>query len=185
MRICWMTGQRRPRHRAPHLRSAGRCLAPAYARAACTGVWVNAACGWPTTKASCRKLPTRVRYYPSSLRERGACRTACRQLGTLIAGPFCARILAEFGAESSRSRRPRAVIRCVGGASCIRARRCGGRCRPATKKSVTANLRLAAGQEVVRRLVQKADIVVENFRPGALRSGGWAGEQPPGLKLPG
>ncbi|HEV7394154.1 MAG TPA: CaiB/BaiF CoA-transferase family protein, partial [Burkholderiales bacterium] len=36
------------------------------------------------------------------------------------------------------------------------------------KKSVTVNLRVAEGQEIVRRLVREADIVVENFRPGAL-----------------
>ena len=36
------------------------------------------------------------------------------------------------------------------------------------KKSVTANLKTEAGQEVVRRLVKSADILVENFRPGAL-----------------
>jgi len=36
------------------------------------------------------------------------------------------------------------------------------------KKSVTASLKTEAGQEVVRRLVKSADILVENFRPGAL-----------------
>jgi formyl-CoA transferase len=36
------------------------------------------------------------------------------------------------------------------------------------KKSVTADLRVPAGQEIVRRLVRDADILVENFRPGAL-----------------
>ena len=36
------------------------------------------------------------------------------------------------------------------------------------KKSLTLNLRSAEGQEIVRKLVQDADIVIENFRPGAL-----------------
>src|SRR5208282_2823439 len=40
------------------------------------------------------------------------------------------------------------------------------------KKSVTANLRSAEGQEVVRRLARDADIVVENFRPGTLEKWG-------------
>jgi len=90
------------------------------------------------------------------------------ELGTLIAGPFCARILAEFGAEVIKIEAPdggdplRTWRKLHEGTSLwwsVQAR---------NKKSVTANLRVEAGQEVVRRLVQKADIVVENFRPGAL-----------------
>jgi Predicted acyl-CoA transferases/carnitine dehydratase len=40
------------------------------------------------------------------------------------------------------------------------------------KKSVTANLRVAEGQEIVRRLARDADIVIENFRPGTLEKWG-------------
>ena len=94
------------------------------------------------------------------------------ELGTLIAGPFCARILAEFGAEVIKIEAPdggdplRTWRKLHAGTSlwwAVQAR---------TKKSVTVNLKSPAGQGVVRRLARDADIVVENFRPGALEKWG-------------
>jgi formyl-CoA transferase len=93
------------------------------------------------------------------------------ELGTLIAGPFCTRILAEFGAEVIKIEAPdggdplRTWRKVHEGTSLwwsVQSR---------NKKSVTANLKTEAGQEIVRKLVRSADIVVENFRPGALE--GW------------
>ena len=90
------------------------------------------------------------------------------ELGTLIAGPFCSRILAEFGAEVIKIEAPgegdplRKWRKMYGDTSLwwyLQAR---------NKKSVTANLKHPAGVEMVRRLVKTADIVVENFRPGVL-----------------
>jgi formyl-CoA transferase len=90
------------------------------------------------------------------------------ELGTLIAGPFCARMLAEFGAEVIKIESPdggdqlRQWRKMYQGTSLwwyVQAR---------NKKSVTVNLRAPEGQQIVRELVRDADIVVENFRPGAL-----------------
>jgi formyl-CoA transferase len=90
------------------------------------------------------------------------------ELGTLIAGPFAARILAEFGAEVIKIEAPddgdplRKWRKLYEGTSLwwyLQAR---------NKKSVTANLKHPEGVELVRRLVAEADIVVENFRPGVL-----------------
>ena len=90
------------------------------------------------------------------------------ELGTLIAGPFCSRILAEFGAEVIKIESPdggdqlREWRKMYEGTSLwwyVQAR---------NKKSVTVNLREPDGQEIVRKLCAEADIVVENFRPGAL-----------------
>jgi len=90
------------------------------------------------------------------------------ELGTLIAGPFCTRILAEFGAEVIKIEAPgagdplRKWRKLYGDTSLwwyVQAR---------NKKSVTANLKHPDGVEMVRRLVKSADIVVENFRPGVL-----------------
>lgn len=90
------------------------------------------------------------------------------ELGTLIAGPFAARILAEFGAEVIKIESPdggdplRKWRKLYEGTSLwwyLQAR---------NKKSVTANLKHPEGVELVRRLVAEADIVVENFRPGVL-----------------
>jgi formyl-CoA transferase len=99
------------------------------------------------------------------------------ELGTLIAGPFCSRILAEFGAEVIKIESPdggdqlRQWRKMVGDTSLwwyVQAR---------NKKSVTANLRTPEGQEIVRRLAAKADLVIENFRPGALEKWNLGWEQ--------
>lgn len=90
------------------------------------------------------------------------------ELGTLIAGPFCTRILAEFGAEVIKVESPdggdplRQWRKLHKGTSLwwsVQAR---------NKKSLTANLKHPEGLAAVRRLAAEADIVVENFRPGVL-----------------
>lgn len=90
------------------------------------------------------------------------------EFGTLIAGPFCSRILAEFGAEVIKIESPgegdplRNWRKLYEGTSLwwfVQSR---------NKKSVTVNLKHPEGVAVIRRLVAKADIVVENFRPGVL-----------------
>ncbi len=93
------------------------------------------------------------------------------ELGTLIAGPFAARFLGEFGADVIKIEDPkggdplrkwRKLYPEVGGTSlwwAVQAR---------NKKSVTINLKAEEGKEIVRRLAREADIVVENFRPGLL-----------------
>jgi formyl-CoA transferase len=99
------------------------------------------------------------------------------ELGTLIAGPFCARVLAEFGAEVIKIETP-------GGGDPLRTWRKLHRgtslwwhVQSRNKKSVTVNLRTEAGQAIVRRLARKADVVVENFRPGALEKWGLGYQQ--------
>jgi formyl-CoA transferase len=90
------------------------------------------------------------------------------ELGSLIAGPFCAKTLGDFGAEVIKLEPP-------GEGDALRKWR---RMRNGTslwwhvqsrnKKSVTCDLRQPEGQEIVRRLARGAHIMVENFRPGAL-----------------
>jgi len=90
------------------------------------------------------------------------------ELGTLIAGPFCTRIMAEFGAEVIKVEAPdggdplRKWRKLYEGTSLwwyVQAR---------NKKSVTANLKHPEGLAFVRKLIAGADILVENFRPGVL-----------------
>ncbi|WP_265944481.1 CaiB/BaiF CoA transferase family protein [Dechloromonas sp. A34] len=90
------------------------------------------------------------------------------ELGTLIAGPFCTRIMAEFGAEVIKVESPdggdplRQWRKLYEGTSLwwyVQAR---------NKKSVTANLKHPEGLAFVRKLIAEADILVENFRPGVL-----------------
>jgi len=90
------------------------------------------------------------------------------ELGQLVAGPFCGKTLADFGAEVIKIEPPgegdplRKWRRMRNGVSLwwhVQSR---------NKKSVTCDLRRPQGQEIVRRLARAAQIVIENFRAGAL-----------------
>jgi formyl-CoA transferase len=90
------------------------------------------------------------------------------ELGSLIAGPFCAKTLADFGAEVIKIEPPgegdplRTWRRMRDGTSLW------WQVQSRSKKSVTVDLRQAAGQEIVCALARRADIVIENFRAGGL-----------------
>ena len=90
------------------------------------------------------------------------------ELGTLIAGPFAARICAEFGAQVIKVESPdggdplRKWRKLYEGTSLwwfVQAR---------NKQSITLNLKHAEGLEVLKKLLAEADILIENFRPGVL-----------------
>lgn len=91
------------------------------------------------------------------------------EMGQLIAGPFCGQLLGDLGADVIKVESPGVgdPMRLWGqtnadGASLtwpVIAR---------NKSSITLNLRLEAGQEVARRLLDQSDILIENFRPGTL-----------------
>ena len=89
------------------------------------------------------------------------------ELGSTVAGPFCGRLLADFGAEVIKIEAAEGdTVRTMG-------KRLNGRSLYAAsifrnKDLISVDLRLPAGQEVVRKLVRSCDVVVENFRPGAL-----------------
>ena len=94
------------------------------------------------------------------------------ELGTLIAGPYCARLLAEFGAEVVKVETP-------GEGDPLRKWRMlheGNSlwwyAQARNKKSIALNLKAPEAQDIVRRLAAQADIVVENFRPGTLEKWG-------------
>ena len=94
------------------------------------------------------------------------------ELGTLIAGPFCARMLGEFGAEVIKIESP------VGGDPLRKWRKLHRGtslwwyAQARNKKSVTLDLRQPEAQEIVRKLARDADVVIENFRPGAMEKWG-------------
>lgn len=88
------------------------------------------------------------------------------ELGQLIAGPFCGQLMGDMGAEVIKVEPPGEgdPMRVWGRGEYplwweIVAR---------NKKSVSANLRVPQGQDLVRQLIGKADILIENFRPGTL-----------------
>jgi formyl-CoA transferase len=99
------------------------------------------------------------------------------ELGTLIAGPFCSRILAEFGAEVIKIEAPDGGDQLRQWRKMYAGTSLWWYAQARNKKSVTVNLRAPEGQEIVRRLAAEADIVIENFRPGALEKWNLGWEQ--------
>ncbi|MGA1341833.1 MAG: CaiB/BaiF CoA transferase family protein [Hyphomonas sp.] len=91
------------------------------------------------------------------------------EMGQLIAGPFCGQLLGDFGAD---------VIKIEPPGEGDPLRQWGQPGYPLfweqvarNKRTVTANLRTKEGQEIARRLIAGADMLIENFRPGTLE--GW------------
>jgi formyl-CoA transferase len=99
------------------------------------------------------------------------------EIGTLIAGPYAAALLAQFGAEVIKVETPglgdplRKWRKLHNGTSLW------WYTQSRNKKSLTVNLKSVEGQAIVKDLVRDADIVIENFRPGTLEGWGLGWEQ--------
>ena len=95
------------------------------------------------------------------------------ELGQLIAGPFCGQLLGDFGAEVIKIEAPdRPDPARDWGAVKVNDESVFWAIIARNKKSLTLNLRLEKGQEILKRLVSTADVLVENFRPGTLEKWG-------------
>ena len=97
------------------------------------------------------------------------------ELGQLIAGPFCGQLMADMGADVIKMEPPEIgdPMRVWGRGDyplwwtvCARNKRC-----------VTANLREPEGQDLARKLIAQADMVIENFRPGTMERWGLGYEE--------
>ena len=94
------------------------------------------------------------------------------ELGQLIAGPFAAKTLADFGADVIKVEPPQ-------GGDPLRQWRLmhegtsvWWQVQSRNKKSVVLDLRQADDRDIVRRLIDEADVLVENFKPGVMESWG-------------
>lgn len=94
------------------------------------------------------------------------------ELGQLIAGPFCTRLLAEFGAQVVKIESPDGGDPLRQWRKLYEGKSLWWLLQARNKQSVTINLKTTQGQEIVRRLAQDADVVVENFRPGTMEKWG-------------
>ena len=89
------------------------------------------------------------------------------ELGTLIAAPFAARLLGEFGADVIK-------IESTEGDPLRRWRKMRGDTslwwyvQSRNKRLMTLDLKSADGKDIIKRLVKKSDVLIENFRPGTL-----------------
>ena len=99
------------------------------------------------------------------------------ELGQLIAGPFAAKTLADFGAdvikiEAEGTGDPLRKWRLLRDGTSV-----WWQVQSRNKRSLAIDLRSADGQAAVRRLAAEADVVVENFKPGKLEEWGIGWEQ--------
>lgn len=99
-------------------------------------------------------------------------------LGTLLAGPVAATLLADMGAEVIKVEQPGVGDSLRGGATQPgRPPRTHWLVEGRNKRSVTIDLRRTQGQELVRRLAACSDVVIENFTPGTLERWGLGWEE--------
>ncbi|GAB7007580.1 CaiB/BaiF CoA-transferase family protein [Nocardioides sp. AN3] len=95
------------------------------------------------------------------------------EMGQLLAGPFCGQLLGDFGAEVIKIEPPK-----VGdplrqwGRGKADGRSLWWPIVARNKLSVTLDLRTETGQDIARRLIATADVLLENFRPGTLERWG-------------
>jgi len=99
------------------------------------------------------------------------------ELGQLIAGPFAAKTLADFGAEVIKIEQP--VTATSAGGDPLRQWRLlhegtsvWWQVQSRNKKSVALDLKEPAARDIVRRLIDEADVLVENFKPGVMEDWG-------------
>jgi formyl-CoA transferase len=93
------------------------------------------------------------------------------ELGQLIAGPFAAKTLSDFGADVIKIEPPDGgdplrQWRLVKDGTSV-----WWQVQSRNKRSVALDLKAAEAQDIVRRLASQADVLIENFRPGAME--GW------------
>ncbi|WP_417283795.1 CaiB/BaiF CoA transferase family protein [Comamonas sp.] len=93
------------------------------------------------------------------------------EMGQLIAGPFCGKTLGEFGADVVKIEAPGAGDPLRNWRLIKEGTSVWWQVQSRNKRSVALDLRQKEAQDVARRLIAEADVLVENFRPGTLE--GW------------
>ncbi|SFB29144.1 CoA-transferase family III [Lentibacillus halodurans] len=90
------------------------------------------------------------------------------ELGSLIAGPFAGRLMAEFGADVVKVETPGKGDPLRDWRHIYEGTSLWWKLQSRNKKSITVNLKSEEGQKIIRSLVKECDILIENFRPGTM-----------------
>ncbi len=98
------------------------------------------------------------------------------ELGQLIAGPFAAKTLADFGAEVIKIEPPSSGDPLRKWRMLMDGTSVWWQVQSRNKRSLALDLRTPEGQDLVRQLATEADVLIENFRPGALEDWGLSPE---------
>jgi formyl-CoA transferase len=98
------------------------------------------------------------------------------ELGQIIAGPFAASMLGDFGATVIKVEQPGKGDTLRSSGPTKDGQPLWWKAAARNKKCITVDLGHTRGQEVIRRMVERVDVVIENFRPGTLERWrlGWA-----------
>ena len=99
------------------------------------------------------------------------------ELGQLIAGPFCARVLADFGADVIKVEAPEGGDPLRNWRVLKNGNSIWWEAQSRNKRSIAVDLRQSEGQAVVRTLAGQCDVLIENFRPGQLEQWGLGYEE--------
>src|SRR4051794_34581216 len=99
------------------------------------------------------------------------------EMGQLIAGPFAGKTLADFGAEVVKIEPPGAGDPLRNWRLLKNGTSVWWQVQSRNKRSVALDLRKPEAQDIVRKLAAEADVMIENFRPGALEGWGLGPEQ--------
>jgi crotonobetainyl-CoA:carnitine CoA-transferase CaiB-like acyl-CoA transferase len=99
------------------------------------------------------------------------------EMGQLIAGPFASKLLGEFGAQVIKIEPPKVGDPLRKWRKIKDGTSLWWHVQSRNKQSLTLNLKEPEGQDIVRKLISEADILIENFRPGALEGWGLGWEQ--------
>lgn len=94
------------------------------------------------------------------------------EMGQLIAGPFAGKILGEFGADVVKIETPGAGDPLRNWRLIKEGTSVWWQVQSRNKRSIALDLRGAEGQDIARRLIAEADVLIENFRPGTLEAWG-------------
>ena len=99
------------------------------------------------------------------------------EMGQLIAGPFAGKMLGEFGAvvikiEAPGSGDPLRNWRLIKEGTSV-----WWQVQSRNKRSIALDLRVPEGQAIARKLINEADVLIENFRPGTLEQWGMSYEK--------
>jgi formyl-CoA transferase len=94
------------------------------------------------------------------------------EMGQLIAGPFAGKTLGEFGADVIKIEAPGAGDPLRNWRMMKDGTSVWWQVQSRNKRSIALDLRSSEGQEIARKLIAEADVLVENFRPGTLESWG-------------
>lgn len=94
------------------------------------------------------------------------------ELGNIVAAPFAGKLFSEFGAEVIKVEEPTNGDPLRNWRVMYKDTSVWWHVQSRNKKSITVNLREPEGQEIIKNLTKKADVVLENFKPGTLERWG-------------